>query len=127
MTRIQARDRDSDDDRQWEDLPDEKWLPHSRSPSSTPSGSFKGTASAARTRRSTRQRALFANTSPRKHISSDYRPPVRARRERGFAVEQPPHDLLDTAGPEHDFPIRPLLQEPIGTVPQCSSAVELPT
>jgi hypothetical protein len=126
MTRIQARGRDSDDDPQWEDLPDEKWLPHSRSPSSTPSGSFKGTATAARTRRSPRQRALYATTSPRKHIPNEYRTPVRARRDRSFAVELPPQDLPGTAGPEHDFPIKPPFQEPIGTVSQCSSAFELP-
>ena len=110
MTRIPVRNPDSDDDKQWEDLPDEKWAPHSRS--STPSGSFKG-ASAARTRR-TRQRAIFPSTSPRKHNPGDYRTPIRARRER-FFVELPPQDL-GTARPKTDFPIRPFLQEPIGTV-----------
>ena len=122
MTRIPVRSPDSDDDQQWEDLPDEKWAPHSRS--STPSGSFKGTASGTRTRR-TRQRPIFPSTSPRKHNPGDFRTPIRARRER-FFVELPPQDL-GTAGPEHDFPIRPFLQEPIGTVPQCSSASELLT
>ena len=122
MTRIPVRNTDSDDDQQWEDLPDEKWAPHSRS--STPSGSFKSTGSAARTRR-TRQRAIFPSTSPRKHNPGDYRTPIRARRER-FFVELPPQDL-GTAGPEHDFPMRPFLQEPIGTVPQRSSSFELLT
>ena len=111
MTRIPVGKPDSDDDKQWEDLPDEKWVPHSRS--STPSDSFKGTA-AARTRR-TRQRPIFPSTSPRKHNPGDYRIPIRARRERFFA-ELPPQDL-GTAGPGNDLPIRQFPQEPIGTVP----------
>ena len=109
MTRIPVRNPDSDDDQQWEDLPDEKWAPNSRS--STPSGWFKGTASAAGARR-TRQRAISPSTSPRKHNPGDYRTHIRARRERSL-VELPLQDM-GTARPEHDFSIRPFLQEPKG-------------
>ena len=122
MNRTPRRARDSDE---WEDLPDEKLAPHSRSSSSTRSSPFKGTASAARTRRTTRQRAIFPSTSPRKHFSSDHRIPVRARRGRDFITEPPPQDLLSASGSESDIPIKPLLPEPIGTAPQCSSAVRL--
>lgn len=122
MNRVPDRNRDTDDDQQWEDLPDEKLVPHLRS--SSRSGSFKGTAAAPRTRRTTRQRAIFPSTSPRKHLSSDSRSPVRTRRGRDFV---PPLDLLGTSGSEHEIPIKPLLPEPIGTVQQCSSAVELPS
>ncbi len=125
MNRIPDRGRGADDDQQWEDLPDAKLRPHSRSSSSTRSGSFKSTASAVRTvtRRTTRQRAIFPSTSPRKHFSSDHRTPVRARRERDFVAEAPTQDLLGTSGWEHDIPIKPLSPEPIGTGPQCNSAV----
>ncbi|KAF8485989.1 hypothetical protein DFH94DRAFT_842031 [Russula ochroleuca] len=56
MTRIADRNHHSDDDQQWEDVPDEKWVPRS----------FKGAASVARTRRTMRQR--FPATPPRKPI-----------------------------------------------------------
>src|SRR6266566_2090142 len=99
MNHVLDRVRDSDDDRQWEDLPDERLRPHSRSSSSTRSSSFKNTASAARARRTTRQRPIFPSTSPRKHFSSDHRTPVRARRGRDFVAEPLPQDLLGSLPP----------------------------
>ena len=135
MNRVLDRVRDSDDDRQWEDLPDEKSVPHSRSSSSTRSSSFKGTASATRTRRTTRQRAIFPSTSPRKHFASDHRSPVRARRGREFVAELPPQDQLgtitqqqiDTPGFGDGSLIQPFLQEPMGSpMSQYSPRVEQP-
>ena len=122
MNHILDRVRDSDDEWQWEDLPDENLVPHSRSWSSTPSSSFKSTASAARARRTTRQRAIFPSTSPRKHFSSDHRTPVRARRGRDFVGELLPQDLLRTptrqqigiSGFGNGLLIQPLVQEPKG-------------
>jgi len=103
--------KDSDDDQQWENLPDGKWQYGSRSPSATPSSSYKG---AARTRRATRQRAAFS--SPRKHIPSDYRTSSRSRHERGFVVEPTPQELLGTPGPEYGYPINQFLQQPTGSL-----------
>ena len=132
------RVRDSDDDLHWEDLPDEKLRPHSRSSSSTRSSPFKSTSTAARTRRTTRQRAIIpSSTSPRKHFPSDHRirTPVRARRGRDFAAEMLPPDLLgtptqqqlDTPGFGYDSLIQPLVQEPKGPpVSQHSPRVEQP-
>ena len=121
MTRLsyipQEMAKDSDDDQQWEDLPGDKWQYGSRSPSATPSGSYK---SAPRTRRTTRQRAAYSATSPRKHTPSDYRSSSRSRRERGFVVE-PPQELVDAPGPEYGYPIKQFLQQPTGSpVPQYS-------
>jgi hypothetical protein len=136
----------SDDEQQWEDEPNDERPYRSRSPSATTSGSFK---SAARTRRTVRQRVGYAATSPRKHIPVDYRGPGRARRERerGFVVELPTQELLDTSAPEHGYPtrqqlfqdltrssvqqhsspIQPLLKDPMGyPVLQGSSSVEQP-
>jgi hypothetical protein len=116
MNHVLDRVRDSDDDRQWEDLPDEKLRPHSRSSSSTRSSSFKGTANAARARRTTRQRPIFPSTSPRKHFSSDHRTPVRARRGRDFVAEPLPQDLLGSLAPSFGDGslIQPLIPEPKG-------------
>jgi hypothetical protein len=119
MNRILDRVRDSDDDRQWEDLPDEKLRPHSRSSSSTRSSSFKGAASAARARRTTRQRVIFPSTSPRKHFS---RTPVHARRARDFVAELLPQDVLGTPSQQQiGIPgfgnrslVQQLVQEPKG-------------
>ena len=129
MNHVLDRVRDSDDDRQWEDLPDERLRPHSRSSSSTRSSSFKGTASAARTRRTTRQRAIFPSTSPRKHFSSDHRTPVRARRGRDFVAEPLPQDLLGSLPPGFGDGslIQPLVPEPKGPpMSQHSPRVEQP-
>jgi len=116
MTRLsyipQEMAKDSDDDQQWEDLPGDKWQYGSRSTSATPSGSYK---SGTRLRRSTRQRAAFSTTSPRKHVPSDYRSPSRSRRERGFVVELPPQELVGTPGPEHGYPNTQFLQQPTGS------------
>ena len=116
MTRLsyipQEMNKDSDDDQQWEDLPEGKWQYGSRSPSATPSGSYK---SATRLRRSARQRAAFSATSPRKHVPSDYRSPSRSRRERGFVVDLPPQEHVGTPGPEHGYPINQFLQQPTGS------------
>src|SRR6266849_857166 len=137
MNRVLDRVRDSDDDRQWEDLPDGRLAPQSRSSSSTRSSSFKGTTTAARTRRSTRQRAIVPSTSPRKHFSSDHRTrtPVRARRGRDFVAEPLPQDLLGTPSQQQietpwfgdDSLSQPLAQEPKGPpMPQHSPRVEQP-
>jgi hypothetical protein len=129
MNHVLDRVRDSDDDRQWEDLPDEKLRPHSRSSSSTRSSSFKGTASAARTRRTTRQRAIFPSTSPRKHFSSDHRTPTRARRGGDFVAEPLPQDLLGSLAPGSGDGslIQPLVPEPKGPpMSQYSPGVEQP-
>jgi hypothetical protein len=105
--------KDSDSDHQWEDLPDDDRPYRLRSSSVTPSGSFKGSA---RTRRTTRQRVVYATTSPRKHVAGDYRSPGRPRRDRGFVVELPPQEPLDTPGSEHGHPIKhELFQESTGS------------
>jgi len=134
MNRVLDRVRDSDDERQWEDLPDEKLVPHSRSSSSTRSSPFKGTASAARARRTTRQRAIFPSTSSRKHFSSDHRSPVRARRGRDFVAESLPQDLLGTPTQQQigtpgfgdDFLIQSSVREPKGFPMWDSPRVEQP-
>ena len=130
MTRIpsiaQEWARDPDDDQQWEDLTDDELLHRSRPSSTTPSNSLRGTASSPRTRRTTRQRAVFATTSPRKPIHGDFRSSVRTRRERGFVVELPPQELLSTASSPRGFPVKPLSQEPTDNpVPQYISTFTL--
>jgi hypothetical protein len=130
MNHVLDRVRDSDDDRQWEDLPDERLRPHSRSSSSTRSSSFKGTASAARARRTTRQRAIYPSTSPRKHFPSDHRTPVRTRRGRDFIAEPLPQDLLGSlnSGFGDGSLAQPLVPEPKGPpMSQHSPRVEQPS
>jgi len=103
--------KDSDDDQQWEDLPNGKWQYGSRSPSATPSSSYKG---AACTRRATRQHTAFS--SPRKHTPSDYRTSSHSRREHGFVVGLTPQEFVGTPGPEHGYPINQFLQQPTGSL-----------
>jgi hypothetical protein len=93
---LPEKTKDSDDDQLWEDLSEAELIYRSR-PSSTTSTSF----SVARPRRM-RQRAAHIPTSPRRHVHSDVRGPVRVRRERTPIIEVLP----------------PSPQEPTGTDPE---------
>jgi len=131
MTRIlsipQEMARHSDDDQQWEDLPDGEWGPSPRSSSASPSSSFRGATSAVRTRRTARQRAALPTSSPRKYTHSDLRTTIRARRERDFVVELPPQEPRVTPGSERASHMYPLLRESTNILArQRSSILDLP-
>ncbi|KAI0303662.1 hypothetical protein B0F90DRAFT_1707922 [Multifurca ochricompacta] len=104
MTPISSPQRERaenlDEDQQWEDMPGEEPVHHSRQPSSTSFTPYKTAASAARTRRTTKHRAVSTALLAHKHSYSDSRSPVRARRELGPIVELPIQQQPRTSGPK---------------------------